>query len=97
MSSITKAKISLYINYAGQIVLFSIVALIGLILYAYYIDCDPLMSGVVEKRDAVVSIFVLQEFAEFYGIPGIYACFVFHDGWKVGILGYLEFRIAKEL
>jgi sodium-coupled monocarboxylate transporter 8/12 len=61
---VTKGKLSLYFNYVGQIFLFVVVSLIGLVLYAFYVNCDPVVAGIVDNRDAVVPIFVMQEFAK---------------------------------
>jgi len=52
--------------------LFMIVGIIGLILYSYYINCDPLSAGVIKRGNAMVSLFVLQELSQYYGIPGKY-------------------------
>ena len=45
-----------------------------MILYAFYKDCDPVEAGVVSKRDAVVPLFVLQQFAE--RAPGLAGVFI---------------------
>jgi len=56
----------------------TLVAFIGLILYAFYIDCDPVVAGVVQKRDAVIPLFVLQQFAvQAPGVPGIFISCLF--------------------
>lgn len=34
----------------------TITALVGLVLYAYYAECDPLSSGDIKKRDEVIII-----------------------------------------
>ena len=56
----TKGKLALYLNYVGQVAMVTLVALIGLTLYAFYAGCDPVLAGVVAKRDAVVPLFVMQ-------------------------------------
>ena len=67
-----------FLNLSGQVVMVSLVAFIGLILYAFYIDCDPLAAGVVTKRDAVIPLFVLQQFAsQAPGVPGIFISCLF--------------------
>ena len=56
----------------------TLVAFIGLSLYAFYIECDPVMAGVVQKRDGVIPLFVLQQFSESYpGLPGIFVSCLF--------------------
>lgn len=51
---------ALYLNYVGQVTMVTAVAFIGLILYAFYRGCDPVLAGVVDKRDAVIPLFVMQ-------------------------------------
>ena len=38
----------------------TIAMLIGIILYANYVDCDPVLGGSVTSRDAIVPLFVVQ-------------------------------------
>ena len=78
LPSINKGRLALYINFVGQVVMVSLVAFIGLSLYAFYIECDPVMAGVVQKRDGVIPLFVLQQFSESYpGLPGIFVSCLF--------------------
>ena len=78
LPTINKGRATLYINYIGQIIMVTLVAFIGLALYAFYKDCDPVLAGVVEKRDGVIPLFVLQQFSEKYpGLPGIFISCLF--------------------
>ena len=45
LPTVTKGRLALYINFIGQVVMVTLVALIGLTLYAFYIDCDPVTAG----------------------------------------------------
>eukprot|EP00095_Tigriopus_kingsejongensis_P000170 maker-scaffold487_size158652-snap-gene-0.46 protein:Tk00170 transcript:maker-scaffold487_size158652-snap-gene-0.46-mRNA-1 annotation:"hypothetical protein CAPTEDRAFT_141957" len=72
-----KGKMALYINYVGQVTMVTLVSIIGLVLYTYYLECDPVLAGVVAKRDAVIPLFVLQEFANYYGVPGLFISCLF--------------------
>jgi sodium-coupled monocarboxylate transporter 8/12 len=74
LRNLKKAKASLYLNFVGQVALFMVVTLIGLLLYAYYIHCDPVNAGVIKKGNALVSLFVLQELSQYYGVPGTSFC-----------------------
>ena len=51
----------------------SCVVLIGLIIYAYYSTCDPVLAELVKKKDGLIPMFVMKEFASLPGIAG--ACF----------------------
>ena len=65
---------ALYLNFVGQVTMVALVALVGLILYAFYKDCDPVLAGIVSQRDAVVPLFVLQQFTE--KAPGVCGIFI---------------------
>lgn len=60
LPSIAKAKMALYINYLGQFVMTTLVVIIGLVMYAYYVSCDPVLAGITKKRDALIPLFVIQ-------------------------------------
>ena len=49
LESLTKGKIALYTNFIGQFLMTTFVAIIGLIMYAYYRDCDPVLVSLVER------------------------------------------------
>ena len=74
ISFLSKGRMSLYLNFVGQFIMVTLVGIVGLILYAFYKDCDPVLAGVVAKRDAVVPLFVLQQFTE--KAPGVCGIFI---------------------
>lgn len=46
-----------YISLFISIVLHLVVGFTGLIIYAYYVNCDPLKSGLISKRDQVGTVY----------------------------------------
>ncbi|XP_063957351.1 sodium-coupled monocarboxylate transporter 1-like isoform X1 [Lytechinus pictus] len=44
----------------------------GLVMYAYYVNCDPWKSKVVSSRDQIMPLFVMEMFAEIPGLPGVF-------------------------
>jgi len=74
LPTIFQGRMSLYLNFVGQFIMVTLVGIVGLILYAFYKDCDPVLAGVVAKRDAVVPLFVLQQFTE--KAPGVCGIFI---------------------
>ncbi len=99
LSSVTKGRLALFINFIGQVIMVTLVAFIGLTLYAFYIDCDPVTAGVVKKRDAVIPLFVLQQFSEKYpGVPGIFISCLFSGDFFCSSLVTLclfTFRVSR--
>ena len=46
--------------------------LAGLAIYATYWSCDPQSLGLIEKKDELVTFFVLDHLLHFYGLPGLF-------------------------
>lgn len=45
---------------------------VGLVVFANYWSCDPKMTGIITKKDELVTQFVLDHLVDFVGIPGIF-------------------------
>ena len=46
--------------------------LAGLVVYANYWSCDPKARGIIEKKDELPTLFVMEHLASFYGLPGVF-------------------------
>jgi hypothetical protein len=42
----------------------------GLVMFAYYHDCDPVTTQQVSKKDQLFPLFVMQVMGDYPGIPG---------------------------
>ncbi|XP_054772862.2 sodium-coupled monocarboxylate transporter 1-like [Lytechinus pictus] len=71
------ARISLALGTAIMLFLFSSAVTAGLVMYAYYADCDPISSGAVAKRDQMMPYFTLDLFKKYPGLPGLFLSAVF--------------------
>nr|XP_054772862.1 sodium-coupled monocarboxylate transporter 2-like [Lytechinus pictus] len=71
------ARISLALGTAIMLFLFSSAVTAGLVMYAYYADCDPISSGAVAKRDQMMPYFTLDLFQKYPGLPGLFLSAVF--------------------
>jgi len=49
----------------------------GLVMYAYYHDCDPIKTRQVAKKDQLFPLFVMQVMREHPGVPGLFVAGVF--------------------
>uniref|UniRef100_A0A914WNV2 Sodium-coupled monocarboxylate transporter 1 n=1 Tax=Plectus sambesii TaxID=2011161 RepID=A0A914WNV2_9BILA len=49
---------------------------LGVIMYAYYVDCDPLQERVVRNSDQLVVYFVTELFHDIPGMPGVFVASV---------------------
>ena len=46
----------------------------GLVVFAFYHDCDPLTTKQVLKKDQLFPLFVMQVMGDYPGVPGSLQC-----------------------
>merc|ERR1719228_1624697 len=49
----------------------------GMVMYAYYHDCDPMTTRQVNKKDQLFPLFVMQVMGDYPGVPGLFVAGVF--------------------
>lgn len=62
---------------AGIIVTKFISCFSGLIMYAYYENCDPYTAKLIQKRDQLLPYYVLDVAGKLLGLPGLFISGVF--------------------
>ncbi|KAM8874104.1 sodium/iodide cotransporter isoform 1-T4 [Spinachia spinachia] len=69
------AQWALFVNQVGLCLIVSSAATCGIVMFAYYISCDPLKSGIISAPDLYMPYFVLDIFRNYPGFPGLFlAC-----------------------
>ncbi|XP_072245395.1 sodium/iodide cotransporter [Leuresthes tenuis] len=69
------AQLALFVNQVGLCLIVSSAATCGIVMFAYYSDCDPLKSGRISTPDLYMPFFVLDIFRNHPGFPGLFlAC-----------------------
>uniref|UniRef100_A0A8C5DE94 Sodium/iodide cotransporter n=1 Tax=Gouania willdenowi TaxID=441366 RepID=A0A8C5DE94_GOUWI len=69
------AQLALLVNQLGLCLIVSGAATCGIVMFAYYINCDPLKSGKISSPDLYMPYFVLEIFSSHPGFPGLFlAC-----------------------
>uniref|UniRef100_A0A674PHM3 Solute carrier family 5 member 5 n=1 Tax=Takifugu rubripes TaxID=31033 RepID=A0A674PHM3_TAKRU len=69
------AQWAVFVNQVGQYMIVGSAAICGIVMFAYYSDCDPLKSGRIASPDLYVPYFVLEIFQNLPGFPGLFlAC-----------------------
>ncbi|KAM9763065.1 sodium/iodide cotransporter isoform 1-T3 [Menidia menidia] len=69
------AQLALLVNQVGLCVIVCSAATCGIVMFAYYNDCDPLKSGRISTPDLYMPFFVLDIFKNHPGFPGLFlAC-----------------------
>ncbi|XP_030855513.1 sodium-coupled monocarboxylate transporter 2 [Strongylocentrotus purpuratus] len=72
LGSIKKAKWAISLAVLSQWVVLILMSLSGVVMYAYYFNCDPFTQGKVLSPDQIMPYMVMEVFAKMPGIPGIF-------------------------
>ncbi|XP_062318599.1 sodium-coupled monocarboxylate transporter 2 [Osmerus eperlanus] len=73
----THARLALYLNLLGLLIILVCAVLSGLIMYAFYADCDPWTAGFVTAPDQLMPYFVMDILGELPGLPGLFVACAF--------------------
>ena len=71
------AQKAIWLSGIAITIILSIVAYAGLIIYAYYEECDPINSGLVSTKDQLLPLFVMDLLSVYPGFPGFFVAGVF--------------------
>lgn len=71
------AKQALFINAAGAAAVILLSGVIGVILYAYYAQCDPFTARYVTDIDQIFPYFVMEVLSDKKGLPGVFLACIF--------------------
>uniref|UniRef100_T1GDF5 Uncharacterized protein n=1 Tax=Megaselia scalaris TaxID=36166 RepID=T1GDF5_MEGSC len=77
LPSIEQAQKSIYYFGFGLAVVVGFCNFTGLIMFANYVDCDPVRAGVVQKQDQMLPFFVQQTVGNIVGMSGFFISSVF--------------------
>lgn len=61
----------------GMFVLWGLFYFSGVVAYGIYHDCDPLISGRIEKADQILPYLVMDKLAYIKGLPGLFVAAVY--------------------
>jgi sodium-dependent multivitamin transporter 6 len=71
------AKQALFINAVSSAIIILFSCFIGVIIYAYYADCDPYTAKKIEEIDQVFPYFVMEILGDKKGLPGVFLACIF--------------------
>ncbi|XP_038216722.1 sodium-coupled monocarboxylate transporter 2-like isoform X2 [Zerene cesonia] len=77
LSSLKRARITIFIMAAGIYVIVSLCCYTGLVIYATFATCDPLTTGAIRKSDQLLPYFVMTITGSVPALPGIFMSGVF--------------------
>lgn len=90
--TINQARVCLTLSCAGVIFMKLLSCFLGLVIYAWFAGCDPLLSGQIKKHEQLVPHFLNDLSTLFPGISGIFIIAIFSA--TVGCIGGLINSIA---
>ncbi|KAG5273347.1 hypothetical protein AALO_G00150360 [Alosa alosa] len=73
----THARLALYFNLLGLLVILLCAVFSGLIMYAYYESCDPWTAHLVQAPDQLMPYFVMEILGKYPGLPGLFVACAF--------------------
>uniref|UniRef100_A0A673VV89 Solute carrier family 5 member 12 n=1 Tax=Salmo trutta TaxID=8032 RepID=A0A673VV89_SALTR len=73
----THAKLALYFNLLGLLVILVCAVFSGLIMYAFYANCDPWTAQSVTAPDQLMPYFVMEILGDYPGLPGLFVACAF--------------------
>ncbi|CAD6991220.1 sodium-coupled monocarboxylate transporter 2 [Ceratitis capitata] len=77
LPSLKHAQRALWLSSIGFIIVMALNCFIGIVMYAYYYNCDPIKAGLVNKPDKMVPFFVQDIMGHLMGMPGLFISCVF--------------------
>ncbi|KAF8763801.1 Sodium-coupled monocarboxylate transporter 2 like protein [Argiope bruennichi] len=77
IGSLRGARRCLWINLPALIILICITCMSGLVIYAFYHDCDPIGAKMIQAPDQLFPRFVMETLGAFPGLPGLFVSGIF--------------------
>ncbi|XP_043561361.1 sodium-coupled monocarboxylate transporter 2 isoform X2 [Chiloscyllium plagiosum] len=71
------AKMALYLNLLGLWVIIVCAVFSGLVMYSYYVTCDPWTAGFISASDQLMPYFVMEILGHLPGLPGLFVACAF--------------------
>ncbi|XP_071111655.1 sodium-coupled monocarboxylate transporter 1-like [Haliotis cracherodii] len=77
IKNVKNSQIALYISLPATFLLISLVCLTGLVIYATYRSCDPLLNGQIISNDQLLPFLAMDTLGQMKGVPGLFVACIF--------------------
>jgi len=77
LPSLKKAQLAVWMNFPGLVVIITLTCMIGITMFAFYKDCDPVKFGLINKADQMLPLMVLDILGNIPGLTGLFVACVF--------------------
>ncbi|KAF5285294.1 hypothetical protein FQR65_LT13272 [Abscondita terminalis] len=85
MGTQKKVRKTLMCNIPVITVLFSLSWVVGMVVYAVYVNCDPYKAGYIHKYDEVLPFFVEDRFNYLPGVLGLFMACLFNGALSLNV------------
>ncbi|KAK7114918.1 sodium-coupled monocarboxylate transporter 1-like [Littorina saxatilis] len=77
MRSVTSAKWAIMLHLPISEFFLALAMMSGLVMYAFYYNCDPMKRGLVAKPDQLMPYFMMETLGDFPGLPGLFVACIY--------------------
>lgn len=77
LPSLKRAQLAIWMNFPALVLIITLTCMIGVTMYAFYKDCDPVKYGLVDKPDQMLPLMVLDILGNIPGLTGLFVACVF--------------------
>lgn len=77
VKNLKRAQIALFLSWPVTSLLSLTCVLTGMIMYAFYQECDPILMGKVDKPDQLLPLFMMRVLGDIPGLPGLFIAGIF--------------------
>ncbi|KAK7475399.1 hypothetical protein BaRGS_00033349, partial [Batillaria attramentaria] len=75
--TLRRAQMALWLNVPGLWIILYLGCMIGVVVYAFYSECDPIGSGFIAAKDQILPLFVMDVLGDVTGLPGLFVACLF--------------------
>ncbi|KAB7502595.1 hypothetical protein Anas_13227, partial [Armadillidium nasatum] len=72
VKNIDNAKMVIHYNIYGKVIINLLIFCGGLMAYATYAGCDPMVLGLIKKKGQILPFFLMDNLSLIPGLPGIF-------------------------
>ncbi|XP_076445209.1 sodium-coupled monocarboxylate transporter 1-like [Babylonia areolata] len=75
--TLKRAQIALWLNAPGLWIILYLGCMIGVVVFAFYKDCDPIKASLISSKDQLLPLFVMDVLGDVTGLPGLFVACLF--------------------
>ncbi|KAK7111529.1 sodium-coupled monocarboxylate transporter 1-like [Littorina saxatilis] len=77
LPTLRRAQIALWLNVPSLWIILYVGCMIGAVVYAFYSKCDPISAGLIDSKDQLLPLFVMDVLGDITGLPGLFVACLF--------------------